>query len=214
VCKQRILLGFMAFFVVLANRCPAHEIKVLASQLTVEKAGEKTTIYLSWGHHLPVDDLIVGDSLLRYDLIAPNGTAKALSKSELSLQTNVVELKDEGIHQVVVAKKPAVFTIVTDADGEIQFKRGGKTEIKEGTIDHAFRGEQFAKALIVTGAAKGAAPKPLGLPLEIVPLDGPAKWRGTRAASQGVAPWQTRGLGASAGHARRLHAGHGLVFRH
>ena len=33
----------------------------------------------------------------------------------------------------------------------------------------------------MTGAAKGAAPKPLGLPLEIVPLDGPAKWRAGRA---------------------------------
>jgi uncharacterized GH25 family protein len=178
--KPRVLVVLLAFLLTVTACVRAHEIKALASQLTLEKAGEKTTIYLSWGHRLPVDDLIDGDSLTRYDLVAPGGAVKALNKADLSLQTNVVELKDEGIHQVIVSKKPAVFTIVTDTEGEPQFKRGPKSQIKEGAIDHAFRREQFAKALIVVGAAKGSPPKPVGLPLEIVPLDGPTKWRSGR----------------------------------
>jgi uncharacterized GH25 family protein len=153
-----------------------HELKVLASHLVVQP-GERTTVYLSWGHTLPVDDLVDAQVVERYEVVAPSGSATALQKENLSLQANVVELKEQGLHQVVAARKPGVITFVTDPAGNRLLKRGPKTGITEGTIDYALRSQQFAKALIVTGPATTTAPRPLGLPLEIVPLDGPAQWR-------------------------------------
>jgi hypothetical protein len=75
VSMPRSLLVSMAsvvFVFASALGSQAHEIKALASQLVVEKPGAKTTIYLSWGHRLPVDDLIDAATLERYDLLTPN----------------------------------------------------------------------------------------------------------------------------------------------
>lgn len=152
----------------------AHEIKVMASQLAVDKPGEKITVYLSWGHRLPVDDLIDGDSIDRYEILSPEGKTLPLKKSGLSLQADSLELPSAGVHQVLVTRKPSVHTYVFNSEGNLVFKRGPKTAVKEGKIDSAIRSSQFAKALVVVGQPTKNQVKPVGLPLEIVPLDGPA----------------------------------------
>ena len=155
----------------------AHEIKALASNQTVAEAGGKTTVYLSWGHRLPVDDLIDPATLARYDLVGPDGKATALKTTEASLQTNVVELKDTGLHQVAVARKTSLYTYVFDEEGKRQLKRGPKTAQGAAKIDVGTKSLQCAKAMISVGKLTDTAPSPVGLPVEIVPLDGPAKWR-------------------------------------
>ena len=64
-----------------------------------------------------------------------------------------------------------------DDEGGHVFKRGPKSAVKEGTIDYATRERQFAKALVVVGAPKSEVVKPAGLPIEIVPVEGPSAWR-------------------------------------
>jgi len=155
---------------------PAHEIKVLASNQAVAEPGGKTTVYLSWGHRVPVDDLVDAATLARYDLVGPTGTATALKAADQSLQANVVELKDAGLHQAVAARKASVFTYVLDEDGARQLKRGPKSAHVGAKIDSASKSVQCAKALIVVGKPTDAAPTPVGLPIEVVPLDGPARW--------------------------------------
>jgi uncharacterized GH25 family protein len=174
--KSRILCATLVALASVATGAYAHEVKALASYLALEKPGGKTTIYLSWGHRLPVDDLIDAQSLERYDLVAPGGTVAPLKKVDVSLQTNVVELKESGVHQVLVSRKAGVYTFVFDGEGERQLKRGPKTAVKEGKIDYGQRSLQTAKALIVVGPASSEPVKPAGLPVEIVPLEGPARW--------------------------------------
>jgi len=79
--------------VALAVPAVAHELKVFASQQAIAEPGTKSTVYLSWGHRVPVDDLIDVASVERYDLIAPDGTASALKAADVGLHTNSVELK-------------------------------------------------------------------------------------------------------------------------
>jgi uncharacterized GH25 family protein len=165
---------------VAASATQAHEIKALASHLVIDKPGEKTTIYLAWGHVLPVDDLVAADTLARFDLLLPSGKTVALRKEGRSLQTNVVEMEEPGISQVVVERKPGVVTYVVDDAGNRVMKRGPKSSITEGKIDYAMRSQQFAKALIVTGKRDDAAPKSVGSFLEILPLQGPTSWRAGR----------------------------------
>lgn len=154
----------------------AHEMKVFASRQAIAESSGKTTIFLSWGHRVPVDELTDAASVERYDLIAPGGVTTALKKGGISLQENVAELKDAGIHTVVACRKPSVYTYILDSDGERQLKRGPKSDHTGVRIESGTRYQQCAKALVVLGKPGSEVPKVVGLPLEIVPLDGPAKW--------------------------------------
>jgi uncharacterized GH25 family protein len=178
--KFRSLWTITGLALATASVCQGHELKVLASRLATPKAGDRTTVYLSWGHTLPVDDLTDSKALERYDWLSPAGKATALTHKGLSLQANVVELKGEGVHQVIAARKRSMFTFVFDEDGEHVFRRGPKSAVKRGTVDYGMREQQFAKALVVVGVPKAEPVKPAGLPIELVPADGPAKWRSGR----------------------------------
>jgi uncharacterized GH25 family protein len=153
----------------------AHELKAFASKLAVDRPSVKTTVYLSWGERIPVDDLIDGATLERYELLAPDGKVTPLKTTGVSLQTNVAELRSTGLHEIVAVKKPSVYTFYFDKNGKRLLKLGPRTEIKEGRIDYAGRSVQSAKAFIVVGSCK-QPPKPAGLPMEIVPLDPPSQW--------------------------------------
>lgn len=166
-----LLMGLLPNFA-----AQAHDIKVLASRWYLPEGEAKTTIYLSWGHRLPVDDLIDASSLIRYDLVGPKGGTTPLAKADVSLQTNVMVLKEPGVHQAIVDRKSSIYTYVFDSEGTRQLKRGPKSAITEGKIDTASRYQQCAKALIVLGKPSDEAPKAIGQTFEIVPLDGPSKW--------------------------------------
>jgi uncharacterized GH25 family protein len=174
----RFLLVPLAGLLALVASASGHEIKAFVSNPNVA-AGGKTTVYLAWGHRLPVDDLIDASTLARYDLVDPAGQSKALKTCERSLQTNIVELSTEGVHQVAVARKSSLFTHVFDEEGARQLKRGGKKDHAGAKIDAATKSLQCAKALVVVGKPSEKAPAPVGLPIEILPLDGPLQWGST-----------------------------------
>ena len=176
MCRWRISLAATTLICV-ATLASAHEIKVLASQLVVPEPGGKTTVYLSWGHRLPVDDLVDAAPIDRYDLIAPDAVSSPLKKDGISLQANSVTLPSVGVYRVVACRKPGVSTYVLDEQGERQLKRGSKKEVKEGRVESATRYQQCATALIVVGPAGAEPVKPTGLPVEIAPLDPPSAWR-------------------------------------
>jgi uncharacterized GH25 family protein len=170
-----------ALAVAVVSQGRAHDLNVFASRLAA-KVGDHITVYLSWGHGLPVDDLIDNKELERYDYLSPTGKVTALKHEGESLQTNNVELKEEGVCQIVAVRKPYIYTVLANDDGEhgFKFKIGPKSAVKEGTVDYAMRWQAFAKALIVVGEPKSEAVKPAGLPIEIVPVEGPASWQSGR----------------------------------
>lgn len=172
---HRTLTALVALLGV-ASVAAAHDMKVFASRHALPEGGGKATVYLSWGHRVPVDELVDAAPIERYDLVAPGGGVTALKKEGVSLQANAVELKEAGVYSAVVTRKASVYTYVLGDDGERQLKRGPKTEHAGAKIDSGTRYQQAGKALIVVGKPGDAAPKALGLPVEINPLDGPAKW--------------------------------------
>lgn len=172
----RLVIPLLFLFVSQCATAIAHEIKVFANQQSVPEAGGKATIFLSWGHRVPVDDLIEGSTLGRYELLGPAGEKHPLKAEGTSLQANVAELKATGVYQAVVDRKPSVFTYVYDKDGERQLKRGGKSTVTEGKIDTATRSVMCGKAIIVVGKPSEEVLKPIGQAIEIVPLDPAAKW--------------------------------------
>jgi uncharacterized GH25 family protein len=154
----------------------AHDLKVFASRQEILEPGGKITVYLGWGHRVPVDEFTDAAAIERYELIAPDGAAKTLEKNGLSLQANAIAIGKPGVHEIVACRKPSIYTYVLDGEGERQLKRGPKVDHVGANIESAKRYRQCAKALIVVGERDSAAPQAVGLPLEIIPLDGPDKW--------------------------------------
>ncbi|MFO0866327.1 MAG: DUF4198 domain-containing protein [Gemmataceae bacterium] len=175
---SRHIFPLCLFFAMkLSGTVAAHDIKVFASRLTLPKATSKTTVFLAWGHRVPVDDLVESITIERYEIVAPDRKASALKHADASLQANVVSIEQDGTHQAVVVRKASVYTYVFDEDGNRIFKRGPKTAIKSGKIDKATRSQQFGKAVIAAGNLSDDAPTALGHALEIVPTAGPATWK-------------------------------------
>jgi uncharacterized GH25 family protein len=154
----------------------AHDINALASRLAVDKPGEKITVYLSWGHRVPVDDLLDASSVARYELVAPDGKGTGLKKEGLSLHANAAVVEVPGVYQVLVDRKPSVFTYVFDDEGNRVMKRGPKTAVKDGKIDQGIRSVQCGKAIISVGPRSKDPVKAGSQTMEIVPLEGPAGW--------------------------------------
>jgi uncharacterized GH25 family protein len=179
--RFRTWLAVGMLFVVPVAACPAHDLKVMSDRLTVER-GEQATISISWGHLLPLDAPIDAGSLSRYDLRSPSESVAPLEKQGVSMQSNEVQLEEEGVYQAVAVRKPSIFTVVVDENGRHRHHRGPKTSVdpKAGTIDHAALSRQYARTLIVSGSPQEEPVAASGLPLEIVPLEAPAAWRGGR----------------------------------
>jgi uncharacterized GH25 family protein len=178
---RRSLLPTLTLWVAVAGPAAAHELKVLASQQAVAEAGGKTTVYLSWGHRLPVDDLLDAAALERFELFAPIGTARKLTAEGTGLHAQSVVPESPGLYQAVATRKPSVFTYVIGADGQRVFRRGPKSAVTDGSkIDTATRGVQTAKAMIAVGPGTREPAKPLGLAAEITPLEGAAAWAAGR----------------------------------
>lgn len=157
----------------------AHDLRVLGSRLESTKPTLlKTTIYLSWGHALPVDDLVTEKSLQRYELLTPSGKTKKLATQALSLQANAVILEEAGVYQAVAERVPTLLAHFLDAEGNKRFRLGGRAAVQEGKVLDALRSRQGAKVILVNG---GGLVRPVGLPMEIVPLEPTAHWRAGKA---------------------------------
>jgi uncharacterized GH25 family protein len=160
-------------------RAPAHSIGVMLNK-TSAKPGSKATVYLSWGHALPVDELIDGKDLEGYQVHAPSGSTTPLKVEGRSLQANEVTLDQEGIYQFSAARRPSVFSVVKGSDGKTSFLRLPKSEVtlEPGSrIETSARSQMFAKAIAVVGEGGDRVPPKLGHTLEIVPLTGAGKLR-------------------------------------
>jgi uncharacterized GH25 family protein len=138
--------------------------------------GEELPVELVWSHGeragLPVDAARLEAALVATpsDSLRPQGP-KAVAKKGLK-----VELSEVGVHQLLVATKEEFETTIADPAGKHGHRQGVKTDFPGQKIVSAVRGRRIAKALVVAGRAE-APPPPLGVLLEIVPLDAPPDWR-------------------------------------
>ena len=166
-----LVLGF-------AGRIEAHEIKVLAGHL-VTQPGHRDTIYLSWGHILPVDMPIAAEDIKDYRFRTPSGSVQYLATNGYSLQANEVDVEERGLYTAEVSRHPSVFTVVVDPGGAHRHVSAPKAEAtaEGGTIDYSARSHQYAKALIISGEAGSEAAGPIGQEFEIVALDAPEAWK-------------------------------------
>jgi uncharacterized GH25 family protein len=152
-----------------------HELKVMASRLFSEP-GSDETVYISYGHVLPIGGMIDAETLDDYHIRTPSGSVTYLKKEGSSLQANQVHVDERGVYQAVAARRPAIWCEVVDAAGKHGHVRGPRSSITEGQVEQATRSTMYAKALMVAGKESSEPPAPLGHELEIVPTQAPAAW--------------------------------------
>lgn len=155
----------------------AHTLRVLITR-PVPQAGFKSTVYLSYGHLLPVDELIPAEEVGPYQVHAPSGAVRPLELTGTSLHANDVTFDEPGLHQVAVIRKPLTYVSYTDASGKPAFARLPKNRFtlpEGGKLTLSARSHQFSKAVVLNEIKEGAATPALGHPLEIVVESIPGK---------------------------------------
>lgn len=172
-----------AFAVVAALACCSgysrgHEIKVMLDQMN-PKPGDEDVVFLSWGHHLPIDRPTRAEDVEQYRIWTPSGSQRRLAVEGESDQRNTVHLEEQGVYTAEAVRKPAIMTVYRVGRQHVHFL-GPKTKIRQGaTIEESFRSFQSAKAIVAT-AGGADVPKPVGHALEIVPAAGPDGWSAGR----------------------------------
>jgi uncharacterized GH25 family protein len=156
-----------------------HEVKVFASNLRLPAEGGRTTVYLGYGHRMPIDDLLDAQTIEKFEVVSPDGARKNLVAQGLGVHAQVARIDSQGIHRVIAVRRPSIYSYVYDSQGNRSLKRGGKSEHGELKVDTATRYQDCGVALIAVGEP-AKAPAPLGLPAEIVPLAAPSQWRAGR----------------------------------
>jgi uncharacterized GH25 family protein len=173
----RNVLSPMLLVVATAFVAQAHTLRVLVSR-PVPVQGFKTTAYLSYGHLLPVDELIPANEVGPYQIHAPNGSIKPLATSGTSLHANEVSFYQAGLYQLAVTRLPITYVAYTDASGAALFARLPKDQFKlpEGAkLTTSARSYQFSKAVVLNDLTEGKATPALGHALEIVVEGKPSK---------------------------------------
>ncbi len=159
-----------------ASLAQGHITRLLVTR-PISQPGGKTTVYIGWGHLLPVDELVSAEDMKDYRVHTPSGSIVTLELSGRSLQAQEITLEEPGLYQVEISRKPTIFTRYTTAEGKPVFALAPKNEVEipEGAkIEISAKSEQYAKALILCGSETSTdSPSALGQPLEIVPLTSP-----------------------------------------
>ena len=147
-----------------------HTLRVLVTR-PVPQPGMKNTVYLSYGHLLPVDEVIAADEVGPYQIHTPSGSIQPLQLAGKSLQANDVSFTEPGLYQVAVTRKPITYVSYTDAAGKTGSARVPKTEAKlpEGAkLTFSARSYNFSKAVVLNEVTSGTETPALGHPLEIL----------------------------------------------
>lgn len=148
----------------------AHTLRVLVTR-PVPQPGMRTTVYLSYGHLLPVDEVIPAEEVGPYQVHTPGGSTRALETAGKSLHANDVTFDEPGMYQVAVTRQPLTYVSYTEASGVTGFQRLPKNQAKlpDGAkLTSSARSYQFSKAVVLNELAEGAATPALGHPIEIL----------------------------------------------
>lgn len=182
MCPLKRLIPSLGLLLATALPAQAHSLRVIVTR-PVQEPGHKGTVYLCWGHLLPVDELVAAEDLGQFELLTPSGSTRPLEVSGRSLQANEATFDEPGLYQAVATRKPSVFTSYADAAGKVSFARLPKSEVKVpegGKINLSARGQQFSKAVVICGDPVDGAMTPIGHALEIV-VEGRAGKKGYSA---------------------------------
>jgi uncharacterized GH25 family protein len=174
----QFVAGSLIAFISSSASVNAHTLGIMPTRTSVPE-GRKTTVYMAWGHLLPVDEMVSGSDIETYRIHDPSGSKTDLKLEERSLQAHELTLDKPGLHQIEAVRKTGVFTMVKKSDGKTAFLRVPKSEVKlepGSSIARSMRSTMYAKTIVLCGDAEQGSGGALGHRLEIVPAEGQRKF--------------------------------------
>lgn len=128
--------------------------------------GAKIKGTIGWGHLFPYDGFMQQDQLKSLQLAGPQTEAPSLGFSSVLEWETDEGVNAEGGYIIYAERNPGFYTKTT---------KGGKSVSKQGLEDviSCSYSHKSMKAVANSGAP-GDISKPVGLPLEIIPMDNPA----------------------------------------
>jgi uncharacterized GH25 family protein len=145
------------------------------------KVGDDTTIFITFAHTDPVDEVVSAKRLENYLLVSPSGSKAPLEKRKgESLHDTTLKIEEKGVYQALATTTAVVQTKLKGTDGKHRHFDGSKAQAKKdnpaASVVSAVKTQQYAKTLIVAGRPEKGV-EASGLPFDIVPLDKPVEWK-------------------------------------
>lgn len=200
--KQKFVLFILLLTLLGTNHASAHNFFVNITESMAHPPGS-IVANIGWGHAMPMDDFLQGDTLDTYAIYDPGlkkmdfpfspDTNKAAEGNEGKSAANFPggkmlagdayarkvlfnENSPQGTYQIAASIKKTQFAVWTDQQGREKWGRKTLDQIKDAKeVKLCWRFQSFAKAFVPVGA--WSEPKPVGHDLEMVPLTDLSKVR-------------------------------------
>lgn len=136
------------------------------------RIGEATVIFLGWGHNFPVADFIDKDKIEKYGVVLPSGRVVPL-KAEGRFFESVIKFQENGFYHVFALTKSGFYTMSLVNGRIIHYQKPMNLVSGKVLLSNCY--QEFARGIIKVGEGKyqGFA-RPLGLNMEVIPLDDPS----------------------------------------
>ena len=173
----KLSLLFLGLIAATAISAQAHTLRVLVTR-PVTQPGFKSTVFLSYGHLLPIDEVIAANEVGPYQIHTPAGSIKPLELAGNSMHAQEITCDEPGMYQVAVIRKPIIYVAYTEASGKQVFARLPKNQaqLPDGAkLTASARSSQFSKAVMLHEISDGQATPALGHTLEILIESKPGK---------------------------------------
>jgi len=137
-------------------------------------------VYASFGHKFPIDEPLTDERFGGITLLSPGSPAAPVATAKDGYRSGMIELARTGVYWLTSVNRPMFSTRLKNAAGKMEYVAKPKNEVvvpKDRTLAEGTLINDCGKTLIYVA---GASPdetwlqKPVGQPIEIVPLANPA----------------------------------------
>jgi uncharacterized GH25 family protein len=154
----------------------AHTLWIQSSRYKV-KRGLAKCMFLGWGHYLPLDDAISGNKLRYIKVFDPTGRSSEIPvREEKSLHSYLIKYDQVGTYSLAAETYPGYCSVYRDKAGKTHHAAKPKSDLPEAEdVQISVLTFQSTKAYVVCEEPSDKVPAPIGLQLELLPLQDPTK---------------------------------------
>src|SRR5262245_11787197 len=107
----------MAAAILIAASASAHDLRVMGGKNV--KVGDDVTIFITYSHLEPVDEVVDARQLENYLLVSPTSSKLPLDKRKgASLHDATVKLEEKGVYQALATTTAEIHTKIKGEDGK------------------------------------------------------------------------------------------------
>ncbi|GAF67628.1 unnamed protein product [marine sediment metagenome] len=144
--------------------------------------GQRNTMFMGWGHHLPVHDMLSTSWVKGFTIHEPDGERieKKFPEDQKGYMTTPIVYTKEGTYRLTSQVVPGYYTVyIKEGDIHPHHHFGPKDTIKGevSRIPMSLFYEMYTKCIITVGKQNGMANEPTGQRMEVILDKDPTGYR-------------------------------------